>query len=458
MSVNPAMSACPPGGTFETPHSNLARTPGRRRKGGGRTLRGLIGAAALLGLSGCGDSAPPRRPSASSAPAVTEQLGRLRHEPIGRLNTGHHPWVSNLITVDLDRDGREDAIGCEAQDHEVIWLRQLPGGRFEEIVVARDMRGPVHTSAADLDGDQDLDLLVASMGELFPNNDRIGTLFALENDGQQSFTPRVLLERVARITDVQPGDFNADGRIDLAVVQFGYDQGEVRWLERTGPWEFRSHVLLSLAGGVNLRVADFTGDGMPDFAVNLSQQWEEVHLFENNGRGSFTSRTLFGSTNDDFAMSNLAAGDLDGDARPDIVFANGDGFGPTSEPGPRPWHGVQWLQNQGNGMFQFRRIGTLAGAYSPVVVDLDQDGHRDVVAISAFNDWSSPRAISMIWFRNDGRLNFTPVILAREPTHLLALVAVRLDGDPRPALISGAFHAYPPYDRRSRFLLWRHVD
>ncbi len=389
---------------------------------------------------------------------MAEDLQRFRAEPVGRPNTGHPPWVANLITVDLDQDGRMDALACEGQDHELIWLRQQPGGTFEEIVLARDLRGPVHSSAVDLDGDGDLDVLVASMGELFPNNDRIGTLFALENDGQQNFTSHILLEKVARVTDVQPGDFNGDGQLDLAVVQFGYDQGEVRWMERIGPWEFRSHNLLNLAGGINLRVADFTGDGIPDIAVNISQQWEEVYLLENDGRGRFRSRVLFGSTNDDFAMSNLAVADLDGDHRPDIIFANGDGFGPAANPGPRPWHGVQWLQNLGAGQFRFQRIGTLAGAYSPVVVDVDGDGHRDVLAVSAFNDWSAPRAVSMMWFRNDGALNFTPIVLAYEPTHLLALVAIELEGASKPALLSGAFHAYPPYERQTRFMLWRQTE
>lgn len=386
---------------------------------------------------------------------MAEELDLLTPQPIGRPTTGHHPWVSNLIAVDLDRDGHEDVVACEAQDHEVIWLKQNAGGVFEEIVLAKEMRGPVHTAAADMDADGDLDLLVASMGELFPNNDRIGTIFALENDGRQTFTPHVLLERVARVTDVQPADLNSDGRLDLAVVQFGYDQGEVRWMERIGPWEFRSHVLLNLAGGINIRVADFNGDGRPDLVTNVSQQWEEVHLFENTGGGTFKARTLFGSTNDDFASSNLATGDVDRDGRTDIVFANGDGFGPTTHPGPRPWHGVQWLQNQGGGNFRFERIGALAGAYSPIVVDLDQDGHNDIVAVSAFNNWRAPRAISMQWFRNDGRLNFTPVVLAYEPTHLLSIVPLRLDGSNKPALVSGAFVTYPPYDRESRFLLWR---
>lgn len=414
--------------------------------------RGLGAVASLtLALTGC-DRPTPERPA--PAAAVREELGRLTPEPVGRLNTGHHAWISNLIAVDLDRDGREDVVACEAQDHEIIWLKQKAGGTFEEIVLAKNMRGPVHTAAADMDSDGDLDLLVASMGELFPNNDRIGTIFLLENNGHQSFTPHVLLERVARVTDVQPVDLNGDGQLDLAVAQFGYDQGEVRWMERIGPLEFRSHILLNLSGAINLRVADFNRDGRPDLVANLSQQWEEVHLFENTGGGTFKARTLFGSTNDDFASSNLAIGDLDRDGLTDIVFANGDGFGPTTRPGPRPWHGVQWLRNRSDGKFDFQRLGALAGAYSPIVVDLDQDGHNDIVAVSAFNDWRMPRAVSMQWFRNDGNAHFTPVILAYEPTHLLSIVALRVEGSTKPALMSGSFATYPPYDRASRFLLW----
>ena len=44
---------------------------------------------------------------------------------------------------------------------------------------------------------------------------------------------------------------------------------------------------------MNVRVADLTGNGAPDFVVNISQQWEEVYLFENDGRGNFSTRTLF---------------------------------------------------------------------------------------------------------------------------------------------------------------------
>jgi len=54
------------------------------------------------------------------------------------------------------------------------------------------------------------------MGMIFPNNDKIGSVVALENMGAGQFKNRVLVENIARVTDVEPGDFNRDGFIDLA--------------------------------------------------------------------------------------------------------------------------------------------------------------------------------------------------------------------------------------------------
>jgi hypothetical protein len=363
--------------------------------------------------------------------------------------------MAHLIAVDLDQDGRLDVLACDAREDEVIWLRNLGDGRFEESVIASQLRAPVHVEAADLDRDGDLDLLVASMGIVYPSNSRTGTVFVLENDGGGGFSKRAVIEDIARVTDVRSGDFNSDGRIDLAIGQFGYEQGEVRWMEQTGPWEFRSHPLLNLSGTVNVCVSDFDGNGSSDIAALVSQQWEEIHLFLNDGRGNFRTRIIFGSTNEDFACSGMTVADLNRDGRPDLLFTNGDGFGPTPNPGPRPWHGVQWLENRDSGEFHHHRIGDLAGAYGPIAVDLDKDGRLDVVAVSAFNDWSDPRAISMMWFRSDGRGHFSPRILARRPTHLLTVAAGDFDGTGEPQLVTGAFHAWPPFDRSSRLTYWR---
>jgi hypothetical protein len=348
-----------------------------------------------------------------------------------------------------------DVIACEAQEGKVLWLRQVTRGHFEEIVLADHLPAPVHAEVADVNGTGHHDILVSCMGAVFPNNDKIGSIVILENDGQQHFTPHVILENVARVTDVRAADFNGDGRLDLIVAQFGYDQGEIRLMERVGRWEFKSSILLNLPGTINVLAADFNGDGKEDFAALVSQQYEEIFLFENEGAGTFTKKIISGSTNEDFASSNISLCDLNRDGRPDVLYTNGDGFGPSPLPGPRPWHGVQWLENIGGGNFRFHRIGDQPGSYSPVGVDLDGDGNTDVVAVSTFNSWDKPGAVSMVWYKNDGRMNFAPYILAYEPIQLLTVTAGDFDGNGQQALVTGAFFFTPPYDRMSRITLWQ---
>ncbi len=408
----------------------------------------------LLGLAAC-DRREPATGIGAARPAAIAALDRYEPVPIGAAVEGK-PWISHVTIVDLDRDGRPDVLACDDKALAVVWLRQVARGEYEESTLMAGLPAPVHVEAVDFDGDGDLDLLVACMGEVFPNNDKIGSVVVLENDGAQHFTKHVLLDQVARVTDVRAGDFNGDGKLDLAVAQFGYDQGEIRWMENLGGWRFKSHQLLHLSGTINVCVADMNGDGTPDITALVSQQWEEIHLFENDGRGSFTNKIIFGSTNEDYGSSGIALCDLNRDGRPDVLYTNGDGFA-YADPGTRPWHGVQWLENRGSGFFKFHRIGNLAGAYAPTGVDLDGDGDMDVVATSGFNDWTKPDAVSVVAFINDGRENFTLHVLAHAPIQLIACAAADMDGTGRPSIVTGGFYSYPPFDRMSRITLWRPV-
>ena len=414
----------------------------------------LAGLIALLVATACrrhdsvSASVAPRSPR-----AIVEDTQLYAGHAIGE-SPVDKPWITQLCAADLDRDGKMDVLACDAQANTVVWLRQIAPGEFKEFIVATGIAGPVHVEAVDLDGDGDLDLLVASMGQVFPTNEKIGAVVILENDGQQHFTKHVVLEHVARVTDVRAADLDHDGRMDLAVAQFGYDQGEIRWMKNLGNWQFESHNLLNLSGTINVCIADMNGDGTPDIVALVSQQWEEIHLFANDGAGHFTDRIVFGSGNEDFGSSGITLCDLNRDGQLDILYSNGDGFD-YAEPGARPWHGVQWLENQGNSVFLYHRIGDLPGAYCPVAVDLDRDGALDVVAVSGFNDWKNPSAASLVMFHNDGQMNFTPHILAHAPTHFITCTAADFDGSGQASLITGGFHAYPPYDRMSRLMLWR---
>jgi hypothetical protein len=379
-------------------------------------------------------------------------LSSFTSRPIGDAAEGT-PWIADLVVVDLDQDGQPDVLVADAQRNRIGWIRQTSAGVFEERMIGDTVTAPAHVSVADLNGDGHLDVLVASMGLIPPNNDRIGAVVVLINDGKQRFTNRVLLQDVARVSFVDAADLNKDGRLDLVVGQFGYLQGEIRWMENLGDGRFRSHLLSDLAGTIHAPAVDLDGDGNLDIVALISQDTEEVQAFMGDGKGNFRTRVLHGSTNKDFGSSGLCVADLNQDGRPDIVYTNGDGFD-YATPGSRPWHGIQWLENLGDGQFAYHRIADFPGCYSPVVIDLDGDGDRDIVVSSAFNDWRRKDAVSLMYLENDGSQRFTPRALARRPTHLVVVDAGHLTSADRVSLVTGALMFYPPYESISRVTLW----
>ena len=378
------------------------------------------------------------------------------HRTIGRPVEGL-PWISDILIVDLDQDGLKDVLVADGKNNKVTWIRQVRLGVFEEQDIGGPVQGPAHLEVADLRGTGHLDVLVASMGVIFPDNEKIGSVVVLENDGTNHFKNRVLLENVARVTYVQAAHLTHSGLPDLVVGQFGYIEGEVRWMENLGYPRFKSHQLLDLPGAIHCPVADLNGDGNLDIVGLISQDSEEVHAFVGDGQGHFKDRLLHGSTNKDYGSSGLIIADVNQDGRPDIVYTNGDGFD-YATPGSRPWHGVQWLENMGGGRFTYHRVADFPGAFSPVVADLKGDGHQDIVASSCFNDWSDKNAVSLMCFENDGHQHFTPHVLAHSPTHLVVVKAADMFNDGRIELVTGAFVFYPPYDRVSRVTLWEHNE
>ena len=99
----------------------------------------------------------------------------------------------------------------------------------------------------------------------------------LENDGKDNFKKHVIVDKIARVSDVRAGDLDGDGDMDLAVGQFGYDDGETRWIENLGYWKFKSHNLQHLSGPVNVEILDIDKDGDLDIISLVSQEWEEIY-------------------------------------------------------------------------------------------------------------------------------------------------------------------------------------
>lgn len=388
----------------------------------------------------------------SSTISEGEKIDFLTRMHIGN-EYAEKPMISHVVVEDLDEDGLLDVLVCDALDNFVSWIRQYPENVYTETVLATDLIAPAHLQVKDFDGDGDKDLLVAVLGLLYPSNDKIGSIVLLENDGNFNYTQTVIVDRIARVSDVRAGDLDGDGDMDLAAAQFGYDDGETRWMENLGNGEFKTHMLQNLSGPINVELVDIDEDGDLDIISLVSQEWEEIYCYVNDGTGKFRMQLLWGSDNEDFGSSGIFLYDLNLDGKLDILYANGDAFDYIPPQG-KPWHGLQWFENKGNLDFEYHRICDLVGAYGLRPADVDQDGDLDLFAVSAFNIWEDLEAQSFIWLENQGNMEYIKRNITNDPTHLIMLEPGDFNGDGLMDFVTGGMYPYPPFDRMSRVTLW----
>jgi len=381
-----------------------------------------------------------------------EKIDFLSPLPIG-LKFTEPPLISHLQAVDLDRDGLLDVIDCDAKNNTINWIRQFPAGVYTESILAGDLIAPAHVQSIDFDKDGDLDLVVAVLGMLFPNNDTIGSVVILENDGHSLFTKHLVVDKIARVSDVRAGDLDGDGDMDLAVAQFGYDDGETRWIENLGDWKFKQHILQNLSGPINVEIVDIDNDGDLDIVSLVSQEWEEIYCYINDGKGNFQPKLVWGSSNQDYGSSGISMCDLDKDGDMDILYSNGDAFDYIPPQG-RPWHGAQWLENKGDMKFEFQRLCSFTGATNIRAADIDNDGDLDLFVVSEFNLWDKPDSYSLIWLENTGNMQYTKHEITKNPTHILCCEPGDFNNDGQVDLVTGNMHTYPPFDRMGRITLW----
>jgi hypothetical protein len=386
------------------------------------------------------------------AGSAGEKFDFLDRKPIGQAFTDP-PLVSHIQAVDLDKDGLMDVLVCDARQNFVSWIRQFPAGTFTEKIIGPDILAPAHVQAIDFDKDGDLDIMVASLGMLFPSNDKIGSVIILENNGTNEFTKHVVVEKIARVSDVRADDLDSDGDLDLAVAQFGYDDGETRWIENLGNWKFRNHILQNQSGPINVEIVDIDKDGDLDIISLVSQEWEEIYCFINDRRGNFKSKLLWGSSNQDFGSSFLSVCDYDKDGDMDIIYTNGDAFDYIPPQG-RPWHGVNVLENKGDLNFEFRRLCYFTGATHMKPADIDKDGDIDFFAVATWNLWDKPESQSMIWLENIDNRQFIKHDITSNPTHIIACDPADFNNDGLIDVVTCGMHTYQPYDRMGRITLW----
>ncbi|HZV04844.1 MAG TPA: VCBS repeat-containing protein [Gemmataceae bacterium] len=307
-----------------------------------------------------------------------------------------HPAVSNVNLVHLFDPRRLDVLVCEMRLGQVLVLQPYETKPTWKLLYSHGPDkgfNPAHAEVVDLDGDGIKDVLVANLGYFGPTDAPCGSVVWLCGLGDGRFQPYTLLDGVGRVADVQAADFRGCGKLDLVVAAFGWrNTGEVIYLEnQTTDWtkpRFVPRVLDDRHGSIHVPVADLNGDGKPDFVALISQEHETIVAFLNEGKG-FRKETIWTAPHPAYGSSSIQLVDINGDGKLDVLYTNGDSLDPPFL--LRPYHGVQWLENQGLFPFQEHPLTSMYGVARAVAADFTGKGRKDILAVSLLTAEEYPR-------------------------------------------------------------------
>jgi hypothetical protein len=263
---------------------------------------------------------------------------------------------------------------------------------------------PFSVSAGDFNGDGKVDLAVAN-GVSSTVSIRLGT-------GTGSFGARTDFGTGTVPYSVAVGDFNADGNLDLVVTNSNNGgPGTVSILLGTGTGSFGAKTDFGTGSNPqSVAVRDFNSDGKLDLAVaNVNS--DTVSILLGTGTGSFGAKTDFGVGVQPYSV---AVGDFNGDGKADLAV----GYGAAT---------VSILLGTGTGSFGAKTdYGTGGQPFSVVVSDFNSDGKLDLATANIngdtvsillgtgtgsfgtkidFGTGSNPQSVAVGDFNGDGKLD-----------------------------------------------------
>lgn len=278
--------------------------------------------------------------------------------------------ASTVRVLDADADGDRDVIAVHGTTGQaVLYLNEnAQGTQWSTSVLATFVGGIADLEVADLDGDGDDDVLLASTAD--------GKVFSLTNNGGVFSGEMEVADTDMVPTDIAVADLNADGLPDLLIAGSGGSSGRVFRSLNLGGGGFGAPVAV-VGDGPDawcVDAVDVDGNGTVDLLVGQHDDTTSRlgWWMNTDGQGTFAAGTVVSEAHAGFLAA--CAADLDGDGDLDVATGNGTAYG---------LEGIVWFDNDGSGQF----LGphptgpnySMAGAMVPS--DVDQDGDIDLVIV-----------------------------------------------------------------------------